>query len=355
MARTCLMCGAPLDVEEPEPESEESQGLPRWVRPTIVVVLALMILSAAGFGFYRIMTREPPPVTPSATPLPTRTPTRIPTLTSTAPPTPTPTPPPPRSHQVQLGETLSEIAADYDTTVDAIVTMNPEVDPELIQDGQVLLIPPASSQVDVPDPDALTATPADFIVHVVQPGETLSEIAEQMGVSMEIIRRANDMAPYDSTIQVNQPLIIPLGTPVPTPTPTKDPNATSTPMPPYPPPPLLNPADEAVFAEGDDPVMLQWASVGVLADDEWYEALLWQPQGGVVSATHRTRSTAWRVPSDLLDMASTDLRAFRWRVRVVQEVRDQMGTSYQEAGTATDIRTFYWQAPAPVSSPTARP
>jgi LysM repeat protein len=66
--------------------------------------------------------------------VPTQSPTPSPTATvSTAE----------RSHTVVSGETLSLIAANFDTTVEAIVALNPGLTPNSISTGQVLRIPPA--------------------------------------------------------------------------------------------------------------------------------------------------------------------------------------------------------------------
>ena len=357
MARTCLMCGASLDEKESVPVERVRRGMPGWARATIVVVLALAMLAAGGFGFYTLMTSGPEPATPTA--IPTRTPTATPTATPTLPPTPsaTPTPVPARPHQVQAGETLSEIAEEYDVSVEQILALNPEVDPELINVGQVLLVPPVSSATgtDAVGPEGSTSAPDGYAIHVVQPGETLSEIAERAGVSMESIRRANDMAPYDNTIRVNQSLIIPMGTPEPSPTPTMDPNATPTPLPPYPAPPLLSPTDDKVFAGNDSPITFQWASVGVLRGDEWYEITLFQPPGGIVSATHHTRGTSWRVPLDLLRTANTTVREFNWQVQVVREAQGGDGVTYVAAGREAEIRSFIWLEPTPSPTPSPPP
>lgn len=66
-----------------------------------------------------------------------------------------------------------------------------------------------------------TATPAGRAVHVVQPGETLSSIARQYGVSYEAIMEANGLED-PNLIEVGQELIIPvppeaLSTPTPSP------------------------------------------------------------------------------------------------------------------------------------------
>jgi LysM repeat protein len=64
-------------------------------------------------------------------------------------PEPTPVPeatpepePEPQTYTVQSGDTLTAIAQRLDTTVDAIVEANVLENPDLIQPGQELIIPP---------------------------------------------------------------------------------------------------------------------------------------------------------------------------------------------------------------------
>lgn len=361
MATTCLMCGASLTTEEATPEETAvRRRLPAPVRVLIVIVLAAVILAALGYGIYRMMNAAPVSVevTPLATWTPTPTATRTPQPTSTPTITPTPTPIPPLAHQVQRGETLIVIAQEYNTTVEAILALNPDVDPNLLQVGQVLLIP-AGTATPAPtptfDPNAPTPTPGP-IYHVVAPGETLITIAEKYGVSVELIRRANNIPIGTDTIIANQTLVIPVGTPVASPTPTVNPNATATPVPPYAAPPLLSPPDGAVLA-ADKPVVLQWASVSLLRDDEWYALRLFQPSGGVVSVTVYTRATAWHVPPELLLAASGgEQREFRWWVQTVREARDRHGELiYKNAGAPSVARTFIWVGPTPTPTVTRNP
>jgi LysM repeat protein len=364
MASTCLMCGASLEEEEVTPEKEPREGLPGWARAIIVVVLAAAILVAGGYGLMMLMNVEPEEVTPTATLTRTPTPTSTPTPTETPTVTPTPTPLPPLTYQVQAGDTLLIIAAAYDTTVEAILALNPGVEPETLPVGYVLLIP-AGTLTPTPtptlDPNAPTPTPGGFIIHTVAPGETLSTIAEEYGVSLNLLREVNELSPGDDTIFPNQSLIIPIGTPMPSPTPTVDPNATPTPVPPYSAPPLLSPPDGAVLAGSEQPVLLQWASVSVLRADmpgaEWYAVTLFQPSS-TISRTIYTRATAWRVPFDLLlaAKAEAEAREFRWRVQVVREMRDRDGRlAYEQASLPGQARTFTWIAPTPTPTPTLTP
>lgn len=86
---------------------------------------------------------QPPTVSPSPAPSASATPRPTPTSAASATPAPTATAgATPRTHVVARGETLSIIAAQYGTTVQAIVALNNLANANLIQVGQVLLIPP---------------------------------------------------------------------------------------------------------------------------------------------------------------------------------------------------------------------
>lgn len=349
------MCGASLLGQEQESEhgEEPRREIPGWVGSLAAVVLAVIILGAGGFGLYTMLDvdPEPEPTTVLVTPSPTTTPTPSPTPTDTPVPTPTPTPLPPRAHDVQEGETMSDIAEEYGVAIADILALNPNVDPELIQPDQVLLVPASTPEAAGSNSVEAEGTPGEFLIHVVTSGDTLSSIAEEYDVAVSVIRAANDLAPDDETIRADQSLVIPVHTPTPSPTPTANPNVTPTPEPPYAPPPLLYPPDGAIFTDGAR-VLLQWASVSILEQDEWYELSLWQPAGGVVSDTIQTRATGWRVPLELLESADADAAEFLWRVQVVREAE---GQGYVEAGDASAPRLFVWHEPTPLPSATPTP
>ena len=69
-----------------------------------------------------------------------------------------------RRHVVQPGETLADIAAQHGSTVPAIVAANLLPDPDQIDAGAVLIVPPA----------AFPLIPVD-----VQPGDTVSSLARR--------------------------------------------------------------------------------------------------------------------------------------------------------------------------------
>ena len=102
------------------------------------------------------------------------------------------------THDVQPGDTLSEIALQYGTTVPQLATINGIPDPDFILAGTTLTIEPDTTL----DPDAAVAR------YEVQEGDTLSAIAQQFGVTVDAIVAANGIANPD-LITVGAVLLIP--------------------------------------------------------------------------------------------------------------------------------------------------
>jgi LysM repeat protein len=134
----------------------------RWPAiPAVLLVTALFTLAVSGFGAdlpsSSVATASPgaptPPTStratataPPPTPAPTSaaaSPTSAPTAAPTAAPTPAPTSAEPefQTYTVQSGDTLSAIAARFDTTVAAIVNLNDLNNANNLRVGQELLIP----------------------------------------------------------------------------------------------------------------------------------------------------------------------------------------------------------------------
>jgi murein DD-endopeptidase MepM/ murein hydrolase activator NlpD len=217
---------------------------------------------------------------------------------------------------------------------------------DILQIDEVLNIPPANS----------AERPAS-LEHVVWRGDSLEKIAERYGVSMEAIRIANGLA-ADYVPIVGESFIIPLGTPTPptptptnTGTPTATPTATATPWPDTPTPPsgypapvLLTPPDGQVVEE-EETVLLSWASVGVLADDEWYVLRLRLPGDAEQPEGVWMRATSWRVSSDLRPSKDAAGYPIHWQVVVVRLVETRPDGSRQTdiLSPLSEMRTFYWR------------
>ncbi len=148
-------------------------------------------------------TAPPIPETPAATAAvsvvvisPTPTPTPPPTATPTPEPTPTP-----KTHRVRLGDNLSQIADFYGVTMDEILSLNNIPDPNNLIEGLVLILPPEANV------DAELTLPATYLV---RPGDTLSIIAVRLGMTIEQLMDANDIADPDN-IFAGQELNVPGG------------------------------------------------------------------------------------------------------------------------------------------------
>jgi LysM repeat protein len=119
-------------------------------------------------------------------------------------------------HVVQLGESLSNIALRYGTTVEAIAAANSLADPDQIQEGQKLTIPAGSGSMSA----GAAATGGG--TYVVQAGDTLLTIAWRYGLKISDLRQVNGLF-GTHLLNEGQSLLLPgAGGTVPRPGPTKD-------------------------------------------------------------------------------------------------------------------------------------
>jgi membrane-bound lytic murein transglycosylase D len=102
-------------------------------------------------------------------------------------------------HRVQGGDTLSEIADRYRTSVYAISEANRLSNVHRLRIGQELLIPQGQRSAVSP-PSFATSDPGPTtgrqLTYVVRKGDTLSEIAERHGVSSSRLRSWNRLGTY---------------------------------------------------------------------------------------------------------------------------------------------------------------
>lgn len=139
-------------------------------------------------------------------------------------------------HTVQAGETLSTIAESYGIALADLMELNGITDADAIVVGQELRLPETAEQ---------QPTPLPLPTHIVQAGETLSEIAKQYGVSLTRLMLSNGIRDADavyegqrlripsSAADTDAETMIPSATPSMTAQPTVDatPTPTATPLP----------------------------------------------------------------------------------------------------------------------------
>ena len=132
---------------------------------------------------------------------------------------------PERTHTVREGDSLWDIALEYDVTVDQLLQLNPEVSKSMLV-GQTLIIsqssaPSESSQTEAPSSTPETEDPeeeqpeedpeenasASSRTHTVQDGDSLWDISIQYDVSVEQLQQLNP--DISKSMLVGQTLIIP--------------------------------------------------------------------------------------------------------------------------------------------------
>lgn len=109
-------------------------------------------------------------------------------------------------HTVIAGEILSAIADNYGVRLESLIAANALSNPNAIFPGQTLAIPGANREGP-----AIAETSA--VVHVVLPGDSLSSIADRYGVGLSRLADANNLANHD-VIVIGERVVIPgAGTP----------------------------------------------------------------------------------------------------------------------------------------------
>lgn len=157
-----------------------------------------------------------PTNTPATTSTATNTAAASPTATLEPSPTATSTPVPPRTYTIKTGDTLSEIADQFNVTTDALMAANNLAPTDIysLQLGQELIIPGQESPAATPvTEETQTPTPTNTVTtrtYTLQAGDTPLKIATQFGISVDELLAANNLNREDARrLRSGQVLVIP--------------------------------------------------------------------------------------------------------------------------------------------------
>ncbi len=116
-----------------------------------------------------------------------------------------PTPPCPNGflYTIRAGDTFYKLSQQFNVSVEALMRANPGVDPNNLQIGQVICIP----QMAPPMPPSMPPCPNGFL-YTIKPGDTFYKLSQQFNVSVEALMRANPGVDPNN-LQIGQVICIP--------------------------------------------------------------------------------------------------------------------------------------------------
>lgn len=352
-ATRCLVCGRSFTVgesKEKKPAAAASVHSPKLPEVTlslpIAIGLILLILAIGAGTVFGVLRGSGQVIEPTVTATLTQTPTVTMTPTATSTPTieATWTPLPPIEITITLNDNCIVLASRYNVSVNSIITMNNlSAACDTLSLGQKLLIPQPTPTASPAPTQTLSAaeatdTACDKVEYMVQPSDTLFQIAANYNVSMQAIQNYNGLA--SDVVYEGMPLIIPLCERLP----TAGPTPTPTNPPPYAAPNLLLPADGAVFTAANDSITLQWAAVGTLRQNEAYAVTVEDiTEGKGRKLTEYVSDTKFIVPATFRP-TDTMPHLLKWFVVPVRQIGSAIDGKpiYEPSGAASAARTFAW-------------
>jgi len=360
-ATRCLVCGTSFD------EGAEKKGKPRRTQAIrgsrmpeftlslpVILILFVVLLVLGGGSLYLILNAtgnitEPTPIpTDTLTPMPSHTSTpATPTITFTPAPTNTPL-----TYFVQPQDTCGGIAGAFNISIQSLILQNNLSADCPLFEGQELKIPHPTATItpiatNTPSDVEATRLACETIAITIQEGDTLSLLSEVHGVPLEAIMEWNgktvDTAFLGETVYV--PICMRGWVPgIGTTTPTV--------APPYPAPELLRPRNGEAYSLDTDTVSLQWGSVGVLRENEFYQVTVIDLTGGEnQQLVAEVKDTKFVVPTSM--RPTDDLpHAFEWFVVPVAQigVSEDGEPIYQAGGPVSTHQVFIWVGSPSIST-----
>ncbi len=136
-------------------------------------------------------------------------------------------------------------------------------------------------------------------------------------------------------LQVGQAVMVPAATPTPTLSPTPSGSETPTPTPTYAPPVIISPPQDANVPPGI--FRLEWVSAGILLPDEAYLIQITDTASGE-TVNEITRSTSFLLPDSMIP-ADGQTHAMTWTVSIAKP--NEAGVYRVISGTP-EVRRFNW-------------
>lgn len=344
-AEICFMCGYDLRIK---PRRKQRIS---WID----ALLVLAVIAVLVFWWKIGGPSDLDPVVQSEEALPSITiPTLAPSATPTQTPEPTPTitPSPPEeilfTHEVRQDENLLAIAGFYGVTVEQIQAAN-NLDGVLIRVGDKLQIPIMRSARQSEEPVS-----EEFNYRVVA-GDTINSIAISFGARIDDILNANSLS-ANEIIRPGDILLVPVrNVPLDVTQSSEDGSAGSSQELQfnaseaesaeriYIEPRLIGPPNEATVTR-EESVLLSWASVDILAPNEWY-VLQIQPVDGATASIPQiwTKTTSYRFDVEFAPDAGSFAR-YAWQVSVIRlKPSSDNRQELEPISPASAARLFTWQ------------
>eukprot|EP01023_Acetabularia_acetabulum_P039999 TRINITY_DN3865_c0_g2_i3.p3 TRINITY_DN3865_c0_g2~~TRINITY_DN3865_c0_g2_i3.p3 ORF type:complete len:210 (+),score=47.37 TRINITY_DN3865_c0_g2_i3:143-772(+) len=113
-----------------------------------------------------------------------------------------------RPYTVRKGDTLSSVAKKRGFTVEELLSLNDQINPDFLVEGQTLIVP--AGKLSSRDKDILEGIgPSSYRTYPVRAGENIQDIISKRGISMEEIEQLNPEADFSKKLEEGQIIKLP--------------------------------------------------------------------------------------------------------------------------------------------------